>query len=119
MIDTGLAVRNIDFLMKSDVPPWRLISSRELAKLLGVSLQSLANWRLRGKGPVAEPPVKGRGNRIYYQRAQVLSWLSRFTESPRGSWEFSSDWLSAAGLPQPVPSEELTDYLVSLFPQRT
>lgn len=58
------------------VPPWRPISSRKLAAMLGVSLQSLANWRVRGTGPDAEPQKKGRGNRIFYRPDKVIAWLS-------------------------------------------
>lgn len=70
-------------------PPWRPISSRELAQILGVSLQSLANWRVRETGPEPEPPKKGKGNKVYYRPDIVLAWL----EEEKEPWEFSRDWL--------------------------
>lgn len=78
-----------DFFVTRRTPPWRPISSRELAQVLGVSLQSLANWRVRKTGPEPEPMRRGRGNKIYYRPDKVLSWLLE----DRESWEFSRDWL--------------------------
>jgi len=90
-------------------PPWRPIPSRDLCKILGVSLQSLANWRVRGTGPTPEPFQKGGGNRTYYRPDEVLSWLAG-GQPP--AWEFSSQWLSARGLEIDEPSEASTAWLI-------
>lgn len=57
--------------------------------MLGVSLQSLANWRVRETGPEPEPIRRGRGNKMFYRPDKVLSWLV----DDREPWEFSRDWL--------------------------
>lgn len=85
--------------LKSDpTPPWRLVSSRELAKTLGVSLQTLANWRVRGTGPQPQPLRRGTGNRIFYKRSDVLAWLSSQLGKPRPVWHFFAEWLNQNGL---------------------
>jgi len=84
-----------DFFVTRRCPPWRPMASRELAGLLGVSLQSLANWRVRGSGPEPEPPMKGKGNRTFYRPDKVLSWLEGTDKEP---WEYSRDWLLKRGL---------------------
>jgi hypothetical protein len=75
-------------------PPWQPIPSREVKKLLNVSLQSLANWRIRGSGPPSEPMEKGLGNKIFYRPDRVMAWLS----GTRLWWEYSADWLAAHGV---------------------
>lgn len=90
-------------------PPWRPIPSRVLCRILGVSLQSLANWRVRGTGPQPEAFRKGGGNRTYYRPDEVLSWL---TGGDRLPWEFSRDWLAERGLQVEPASEASTDWLI-------
>lgn len=84
-----------EFFIKSRTPPWRPITSRALAKVLGVSLQSLANWRVRECGPEAEPWKKGKGNRTFYRPDKVLSWIGDGQQEP---WEFCRLWLQNRGL---------------------
>src|SRR4051794_40822830 len=78
-----------------DAPPWRPIPSRKLANLLGVSLQVLANWRVRGTGPEPEPMQRGKGNRIFYRPDKVLAWLCP-DDAP--FWQQSGYWLAHRGL---------------------
>lgn len=96
-------------LLESPLPIWRPIASRDLSKMLGVSLQSLANWRVRGTGPQPEPFRKGGGNRVYYRPDRVLSWLTGYDRAP---WEFSRDWLAARGLTVDPSSEASTNWLI-------
>ena len=86
-----------------DRPPWHAISSLELAAALGISLQTVANWRIRGVGPSALPKGLYPGNRSYYLAETVLTWLSsRFGET-RSGWLYSRDYLAAVF---PTLSEE-------------
>ena len=71
-----------------DLTPWDVLSSRELAKLLGVSIQVLANWRIRDRGPVPAPAECFRGNRTYYPVFEIEAW-QRGVEP----WEVLSEWL--------------------------
>jgi hypothetical protein len=55
-------------------PPWHVMSSRELASALGVSLQTTANWRIRNLGPPTEPANCFKGNRTYYRLDKAECW---------------------------------------------
>ncbi|MER9397495.1 hypothetical protein NKI46_05065 [Mesorhizobium sp. M0615] len=88
--------------MTTSLPPWRPIPSRMAARILGVSLQSLANWRMRDLGPRTEPLKKGYGNRIYYRPDKIAEWLSG---GQCVGWQFSAQWLSQMGIPVDAMSE--------------
>lgn len=90
-------------------PPWRPIPSRAVAPLLGVSLQTLANWRVRNCGPSYASHLKGKGNRAYYKPADILSWLEDDAVEP---WEINCDWLSSRGLHQETPDELTTESII-------
>lgn len=70
-----------------DFPPWGYASSPELAHILGVSLQTIFNRRLRGQLP---PSVQCRSRRHYYRLADVLS-LSNGAMPER----IIADWINA------------------------
>lgn len=53
-----------------------LMLDSEVAKLLLVATQTLANRRARGEGP---PYIKLGSGRIRYRRAEVLAWLEEST----------------------------------------
>ena len=74
----------------ADRPPWHVVSSRELAKFLGVSLQSLCNWRVREVGPDPEPFTNYRGNRCHYRVDKVITWL--FEQEGRAPISHSALW---------------------------
>lgn len=100
----------IERLNLSSSPPWRPISSRQVSQLLRVSLQSLANWRVRETGPEPEVRGTGRGNRIYYRPDKILTWI-------RGGpwWIHSAAWLADRGLGVDVVCEEsVTDRIALL-----
>ncbi|MEX0409327.1 hypothetical protein ABGN05_27165 [Aquibium sp. LZ166] len=81
--------------LNTQLPPWRPIPSRAAAHMLGTSLQSLANWRMRDTGPRPEPMKKGRGNRIYYRPDRIAEWLSGGRIS---DWQLAACWLQQMGL---------------------
>lgn len=92
--------------IESSLPPWRPIPSRAVAQMLGTSLQSLANWRMRDLGPTPEPMKQGRGNRIYYRPDRIAEWISG-GRCP--DWQFSGGWLQEKGM---IPANEIDEYLV-------
>lgn len=69
-------------------PPWSYISSAELAKILGVHLQTISNWRLRGILPEPDSHPRLRGNKRYYRISKVMSWLSGRDEE-----EITMEWI--------------------------
>src|SRR3954467_9875044 len=84
-----------ELYLRLDPPPWHAVSSVELAKLLGVHLNTVWNWKLRGNGPGAEPDdVHVRAsNRVFYLPANVLAWLSAKEGAPVEAWEWNRRWL--------------------------
>lgn len=48
-----------------------LLSPAELADVLGISVHTLYNWRVRGEGP----PGFRVGGRVRYRRSAVEAWL--------------------------------------------
>lgn len=50
----------------------RLLTPTELAERLGVSVGTLANWRLRGGGPAY---IKLSGRAVRYRPAAVEKWI--------------------------------------------
>lgn len=87
-----------------DLTPWDVLSSRELASLLGVSIQVLANWRIRDTGPAPAPAECYRGNRTYYPIYEIEAWRHGFEP-----WEVVRDWLRERYIfPNPLETEERT-----------
>lgn len=84
--------------------PWDVVSSRELAEWLGVNMQVLANWRLRGKGPTPAPAGCFRGKSIYYPIFNVEAWKNGVEP-----WEAAANWLRERFIfPKPLETEERT-----------
>lgn len=79
-------------------PPWVEITSRDLARVLGISIQTLANWRVREKGPPYEGSKRGRGNKIFYVPCMVYEWM---VEDPVAHLRLSNEWLAVYGLALP------------------
>lgn len=114
----------LDFVtaaMGSNLPPWRPIPSRAAADMLGVSLNALAQWRMRRVGARCEPWVPGRGNRVYYRPDRLAEWLSA---GRCAEWQFSGWWLQRNGLiPGGALEKELVEAVIGsmeslqLFPE--
>ena len=65
------------------------VTSAELAKVLGVALQSVNNWKLRGLLPKTESNSRTlRGNKNYYKISKIRAWLEGRTED-----EINREWL--------------------------
>lgn len=100
----------IDAMLASSAPPWKGVSSRAMARRLGVSLQVLANWRVRDVGPEHERAPRGRGNKMLYRPDMVAAWLADGTPQP---WEFTADWLQRRGMSPPTWTEASTRQVVA------
>lgn len=68
-------------------PTWCSVTSRELANILGVHLQTINNWHIRGHLPDPEPRVKKQGNKNRYKISKIRAWLENRTEDEI-HWEF-------------------------------
>lgn len=64
--------------MTATTPP-TLLDSKEVAAVLGVRVQTIRAWRVRGGGPRFTRLGRGRGCRIVYDLAEVQRWLERNT----------------------------------------
>ena len=60
--------------------PWSFVSSRELSFVLGVSLNTISNYKMRGILPSPEPHPRFRGNRNWYKISTIKAWLTGRTE---------------------------------------
>jgi predicted DNA-binding transcriptional regulator AlpA len=58
--------------MKYTPPPPKLLSTSDLAELLGLSISKINKWRLASDGP---PYIK-LGARCAYDPADVAAWLA-------------------------------------------
>lgn len=88
-ISTEIFYRRLTELGIKYPAPYNVISSPELARIFQVSGQTLANWRTRGTGPVAEPVTDWRCNRNHYEIAKILSWLTGDEY-----WRVHQNWLA-------------------------
>jgi predicted DNA-binding transcriptional regulator AlpA len=61
------------------VEPEELTAPEKVAKQLGVTAQTLANWRSEGAGPRF---VKV-GRLVYYRRPDICAWLASQLRDPR------------------------------------
>lgn len=77
----------------ADQPPWLFVTSAELAKALGVHLQTLANWRVRERGPTPAPSSWFRGRPARYNAAHVWAWASEEAGVAVAPWTFNATWL--------------------------
>lgn len=81
-------------------PTWSVISSRELAEVLGVHLQTISNWSLR---EVLPAPVRHKrlwANKNYYRISQIRAWLEGRPEIDiHREWAARSIAPSAADMP--------------------
>jgi hypothetical protein len=76
-----------------DRPPWQALSSIELARLLGVHLNSVWNWTMRGTGPEPGDTHVRAANRRFFLPALVLEWLSAKEGNLVPAWAWSRRWL--------------------------
>lgn len=60
-------------------PVWAVISSRELASVLDVSLQTINNWHVRCILPAPVKHPRLRANKNYWRIQDVRSWLNGTT----------------------------------------
>ncbi len=79
-----------------DQPPWHVLGTRELARLLGVGVQVLGDWRQRGIGP--RPVVRGVyrrgvGNKRWYRLNEVRRWYDSLNGVVLEPWRYDADFL--------------------------
>ena len=91
-------------------PSWNYVTSAELAKILGVHLQTINNWKLRGILP--EPEINNRslrGNKNYYKISTIRAWLENKTED-----QVHTEW-AAEHLGIPITAPEQIQYYSKIF----
>ena len=74
-------------------PTWATVTSRELADILGVSLQSINNWQVRGHLPAPEPRRRGLGNKNRYRISTIINWLTN-TPEDQIHWQFINEHMA-------------------------
>lgn len=53
------------------------LNAKQASQLLGLSVSSLAKWRLSGQGP----SYSKLGRRVVYQRSKIEEWMQRNTHT--------------------------------------
>jgi hypothetical protein len=93
-----------DWSVISPRAPWQHVTSMELSRVLGVHLQTINNWRIRGILPDPAPHSKQlRGNKNYFRIGAIRAWLEGGDEK-----EITREWLQ-----QQFEVEYLTDAQVA------
>lgn len=96
-------------LASLDRAPWDVLTSIELARVLGASIQVLANWRIRGEGPMPAPRGQFRGNKTFYRVFEIDRWLRHLNGEAAEGWRVVADWLhSQYYFPEPLKTEVQT-----------
>lgn len=80
-LDSQQLMQRLEGMGYKPAIPYHVISGPELAKLLGVSGQTLANWRMRGVGPRPEPAADWKANRNHYKIVEVLAYFDSSTHT--------------------------------------
>lgn len=60
-----------------------LLTPNEVARLTGLSEQTLRNWRWKKRGPAF--CKIGRGGRCRYRREDVEAWLASYRSNPEAT----------------------------------
>jgi predicted DNA-binding transcriptional regulator AlpA len=66
--------------LPAELEQFRAIDERTVAPILGVSLSTLRNWRVTGRGPEY---IKVNGRAVRYSLASTLAWRDQQTVRPR------------------------------------
>lgn len=77
----------------AEMPPWLFVTSAELAKAIGVHIQTLSNWRLREKGPPAAPSSWFRGRPARYNLGHVKVWTEAEAGNLKQPLAVTAEWL--------------------------
>ena len=74
----------------SDIPPWSVVTSRELTKIYAVSLNTINSWKMREilPSPVKHPKLP-KGNRNYFRISEVRSKFEDKSEQDL-IWEWAN-----------------------------
>lgn len=104
-----------DRLAWPDVAPWHYINSAQLATILGVSLQSIWNWRVRATGPPFAPAQTFRGPKRWYCVADVKAWLMTRHGQPTTASDLITAWIDdLRGFRTPTTVENLESRIAML-----
>lgn len=112
--DTGFIGR-LDAL---NLPPWEVISSRELAAVGDFNPRSLPDWRYFFAGtmclPEPEPKSWFGGNGDYYRIDVLKDWHAGGGSRPADRselWKHAADYIAANGLRRPQSARETDESL--------
>lgn len=72
---------------------WGSVTSMELSKILGVSLQSINNWHVRGYLPPPELRRRGHGNKNRWMISKLQLWLYGIPEDDT-HWKWINEHMS-------------------------
>jgi len=65
-----------------DAPRGQYLNNRQAAKLIGVHPVTLAQWRMKGRGPKYSKVGDGQNAPVRYTAADVHEWMRQFNVTP-------------------------------------
>lgn len=65
-------------------PQLEVLSTKEAAEYLGLSVNTLAGWRYLNQGPTYQRLGTSRRAKVRYRRADIDAWLGANTVVPDG-----------------------------------
>ena len=71
-------------LFETDGAPPRTLTEHEVAKLIGVNVKTLRNWRVRGLGPKY---LKYHNKLVRYRLAEIISWQESNLRRSTSDWD--------------------------------
>lgn len=83
---------NADWSKYERRPTWSVVSSAELAKIINVHLQTIANWRCRSILPPSVKHSRLNANKCYFRISEIRAWLENRTEEEI-HWEWIQNWM--------------------------
>ena len=81
-------IKQVDWTPFEKRPTWSYVTSRELAKVFGCSLQSINNWRMRELLPEPDFSPHLNGNKNHYKISSIRAWLEERKEE-----DIHWDWI--------------------------
>ena len=110
MKKTNPSTLTADWSTISYPAPWQYITSAQLAKVLGVHLQTINNWVVRGiLKPEPRSPQR-RGNKNYFRVGAVQSWLSGESEN-----DIVREWVKREVHNDTITDGQITWLLLSAY----
>lgn len=87
-------------------PTWSVVSSAELAQILGVHLQTINNWKVRNILPAPVKDIRLKGNKNYFRISEIRAWLEN-----RPEVDIHWEWIKSH-IPYDIETPDQAEFVV-------